>query len=577
MNIIKDYSDWEAEFDYENMSPYIEDPNRPWLKSRPPSLPNSIHFAPIPVHDFIKVNASKHLNNVCIYHKPSDKKYTYREVLNYADKIANALYELGIRKGDAVGIMSGNCPEFLFCLLGILETGATVVPINPLLKESDVIHIVRESGHIKVVFVHKANYRTIKRTRKEVEIKDVILLATEEAKDDAITLEEFIEGKAANAPEVDIDPDNDLAALLFTGGTTGLPKGVMLTHTNLVANSLQIIYSNLGDSTREELEALVGKIVNLAILPLCHAFGFTVALIYMASAAMMVIFASFDPVEILEAIEFYKIELFVGVPVMFQMLINCPDFTERDLSSLESASSGSAPLAPELARKWEDVVGTKVFQGYGLTETSPGTHGAARWMQGIKPESIGMPIIDTDAKIINPDTLDELAINEIGELLIKGPQVMKGYWKRPEATAATFVDGWLRTGDLARMDNDGYFYIEGRTKDMVKYKGYKVMPREVEEKLMEHPAILEAGVIGIPDPNIGETIKAFIVLKQDYKDKGITERDIIEWAKEKMATYKYPRHVEFLRSLPRTAIGKVFRRKLREMELEKKEKPLIPL
>ncbi|MFW9940825.1 MAG: AMP-binding protein [Candidatus Thorarchaeota archaeon] len=577
MNIIKDYSDWEAEFDYENESPYIEDSNRPWLKNRPPTLPKSIHFDSIPVHEAIKVRASQHLNNVCVYHKPSDRKYTYREVLNYADRIANALYELGIRKGDAVGIMSGNCPEFLYCVMGILETGATVVPINPLLKESDVTHIIRDAGHIKAVFVHKANYRTIKRTRKQVDIKDVILLATEEGKDDAIPLEEFIEGKAAIAPEVDIDPDNDLAALLFTGGTTGLPKGVMLTHTNLVANIHQIIYSRLGDSTLEELEAQVGKVVNLAVLPLCHAFGFTVALIYMASAAMMVIFASFDPVEILKAIEYYEIDLFVGVPVMFQMLINCPDFTERDLSSLESASSGSAPLAPELARKWEEIVGTKVFQGYGLTETSPGTHGAAEWLSGITPESIGIPIIDTDAKIINPDTLKELPINEIGELLIKGPQVMKGYWKNPEATAATFVGDWLRTGDLARMDENGYFYIEGRTKDMVKYKGYKVMPREVEEKLMEHPAILEAGVVGIPDPNIGETIKAFIVLKPDYRDKGITERDIIEWAKENMAGYKYPRHVEFLRSLPRTTIGKVFRRKLREMELEKKEKPLTPI
>ena len=577
MNIIKDYSDWEVELEYENESPYIENLNRPWFKNRPPTLPKSIHFDPIPVHEFVKVRASKYLNNVCVYHKPLDKKYTYRELLNNAGKIANALHELGIRKGDAVGIMSGNCPEFLFCVLGILETGATVVPINPLLKEPDVTHIVREAGHIKAIFAHKANYRTIKKTRKQAEVKNVILLAAEEAKDETITLEDFMIGKAAKAPEVDIDPGNDIAALLFTGGTTGLPKGVMLTHNNLVSDILQIIYNTLGDSTVEELEANVGTGINLSVLPLCHSFGFTVVLLFLATAFMLVMFSSFDPVEILEAIEHYKIELFVGVPVMFQMIVNCPDFTERDLSSLEGASSGSAPLAPDLAKKWEQVVGTKVFQGYGLTETSPATHGSASWMPGIKPESIGMPVIDTDAKIINPDTLEELPTNEIGELLIKGPQVMKGYWKKPEATAATFVDDWLRTGDLARIDENGYFYIEGRTKDMVKYKGYKVMPREVEEKLMEHPAILEAGVVGIPDPNIGETIKAFIVLRENYRDKGITERDIIEWAKEKMAGYKYPRHVEFLRFLPRTTIGKIFRRKLREKELEKKEKPLTPL
>ncbi|MFX1260138.1 MAG: class I adenylate-forming enzyme family protein, partial [Promethearchaeota archaeon] len=281
---------------------------------------------------------------------------------------------------------------------------------------------------------------------------------------------------------------------------------------------------------------------------------------------MQIMFSSFNPGEVLEAIEYYRIRRFIGVPVMYQMLINHPDFTERDLSSLEISGSGSAALAPELAKKWTSVVGTETGQGYGLTEASPITHTAAEWMPEIIPESIGIPIINTDAKIVNPETLEELPPGQIGELLIKGPQVMKGYWKRPEATEATIVKGWLRTGDLARMDENGYFYIEGRTKDMVKYKGYKVMPREVEEKLYEHPAILEAGVIGVPDPNIGETIKAFIVLKPEYRDGKISEHEIIEWAKERLAAYKYPRKVQFIKSLPRTAVGKIFRRKLRELE-----------
>ena len=254
------------------------------------------------------------------------------------------------------------------------------------------------------------------------------------------------------------------------------------------------------------------------------------------------------------------------------MLINNPDFTERDLSSREEANSGSAALPPELAKKWEDVVGIKVGQGFGLTETSPITHMAAKWMPEIRSESIGVPIIDTDAKIVNSDTLKELEPGEIGELLIKGPQVMKGYWKNPEETKKTIIDGWLRTGDLARMDEQGYFYIEGRSKDIIKYKGYKVMPREVEEKLYEHPAILEAGVVSAPDPNIGETIKAFVVLKPEYKDSDITERNIINWAKERLAGYKYPRQVEFLNVLPRTSVGKIFRRKLRERTLREEKK-----
>ncbi len=572
--MMKNYSNWEAVFDNENESPFVN-PSRLWLKHKTSLVPKTIKFDPIPVHELIKLSANMCPNNVCVVHKPTNKKYTYRELINNADRIANALNELGIGKGDAVGIMSGNCPEFLFCFLGILETGATLVPINPLLRESEVTHIIRESGHIKAIFASKANYRTIKKTRKQIEVKHVILIATDTAKDDTITLEEFIKDKAARAPDVEIDPINDIAALLFTGGTTGLPKGVMQTHSNLVYAALIAIA--ISNESIEEANAQRGNGVNLSILPLCHAMGFTIVIIFLYAAWMLIMMDSFKPAEVMEAIEHYRVKIFVGVPVMFQMMINHPDFTERDLSSLEAVVSGSAALAPELANKWEKIVGSKVSQGYGLTETSAISHSSATWLPEIRPESIGVPVYDTDSIIVNPDTLEELKQGEVGEILIKGPTVMKGYWKKPDATKRDVVNGWLRTGDLGRMDEDGYFYIEGRTKDMIKYKSYKIMPREVEEKLFEHQAILEAGVVGIPDPNIGETIKAFVVLKSDYRDKGITEREIIEWAKERMAGYKYPRQVEFMNSLPRTAVGKIFRRKLRDMELEKQQKSLAPL
>ncbi|MFW9948662.1 MAG: AMP-binding protein [Candidatus Thorarchaeota archaeon] len=571
---MKDYSEWKPILDYENESPYIENPNRTWLKLKSPKVPKSIKFEPIPLHEFLKLSARKFPNNILVYHKPTDKKYTYRELIYYADRIANALHELGIKKGDAVGLMSINCPEFLFCVLGILETGASLVPINPLLKESEVSHIIKDAGNINTVFVHKNNFRTIKKTLNEVEISNIILLAAEETKPNTITLEELIKDKASKPPDVDIDPINDVAALLFTGGTTGLPKGVMLTHNNLVSNALSILYNS--ESSYDEVEELKGTTVVLSILPLCHSFGFVVVNTAMYAAEMLVIFDSFEPSEIMEAIEFYRIPLFVGVPVMYQMIINHPEFTERDLSSIEGSVSSAATLAPEFARKWEQVIGTKIGQGYGLTEASPATHLPAAWLPEVRPESVGVPILDTDSKIVNPDTLEEVKIGEVGEILIKGPQIMKGYWNRPEDTKRDIVNGWLRTGDLGRIDEQGYFYIEGRTKEMIKYKGYKVMPKEVEEKLFEHPAIADVGVVGIPDPNIGETIKAFIVLNPEYKDK-VTEEDIIEWAKERLAGYKYPRQVEFIKSLPRTTIGKVFRLKLREMELKKKEKPLAPL
>ncbi|MFX1377414.1 MAG: class I adenylate-forming enzyme family protein [Promethearchaeota archaeon] len=565
---MKDYSDWEPTLDFENESPYLESPNRLWLQHKAENVPKSVKFDPIPLHEFIRKGCQDFLNNVCVYYKPTDKKYTYRELLSTADRIANALDEAGVKKGDGVGIMASNCPEFLFCVLGILETGASVVPINSLLREEDVVHIISDAGIIDTIFIHSNQYRVIKKVRKKVELKNVIMLGAKEAKEGTITLDEFIDGKAPKPPDVEIDPLNDLAALLYTGGTTGLPKGVMLTHNNLVSDALCAMY--MAGEPEEDEPTLFGIGVNLSILPLCHSFGFTVVCIAMHLAAMLVMFASFNPEEILEAIEYYKIEGFVGVPVMFQMIVNSPDFTKRDLSSVERAGSGSAALPIEVSKKWEEVTGVKPSQGYGLTEASPITHTSAEWLPETITESIGVPIIDTDSKIVNPDTLEELPPNEIGELLIKGPQIMKGYWKKPKETAETIIEGgWLRTGDLARMDERGYFFIEGRTKDIIKYKGYKVMPREVEEKLFAHPAVLDVGVISAPDPNIGETIKAYIVLRPEYVDK-TTERDIIDWAKEKMAGYKYPRQVEFINVLPRTAVGKIFRRKLRERDLKDK-------
>lgn len=557
---MKDYSEWEVKLDFENESLYVN-PNRPWLKFREQDVPKSIKFDPIPIHEFLKWIARKYPNNVCVYHIPTDKKYTYRELIHFSDKVGNALSNLGIKKGDSVAIMSENCAEFIFCVIGIMETGAMVVPVNPLLKESDVEHIVRDAGNVKAFFVHKNNYRTVKRVRKKIVIGNLILIGTDEEKPDTITYNELISDVNPKPPDVNFDPINDIVALMYTGGTTGLPKGVIWTHDGLLHSCISLAYSS-GNTYDEN----VGNYVNLSILPLCHAMGFGILIIALYLAAMLVMFP-FNPSEVLKAIEFYRVKLFVGVPVMYQMLINSPEFTETDLSSLESSGSGSAALAPEFNKKFENTVGFKVGQGYGLTESSAFATSAAAWMPEIKPNSIGVPNIDVDVIIVNPDTMEELKPGEIGELLIKAPNVMKGYWKNPEATKQDIVNDWLRTGDLARMDEDGYFFIEGRTKDMVKYKGYKVMAREVEEKLVEHPVILEAGVVGVPDPNIGETIKAYIVIKPEFKDK-ITERDIIEWSKENLAAYKYPRQVEFINVLPRTAVGKIFRRKLREQAVE---------
>ncbi|MFX0040343.1 MAG: class I adenylate-forming enzyme family protein [Promethearchaeota archaeon] len=562
---MKDYSNWEPFLDYENESPYLENPDRQWIKFRPDYIPKSIKFEPIPLHEYLKLRITKFLNNVCVYYKPEEKNYTYRDLVYISEKIANALYEIGVKKGDSVGIMANNCPEFLFCCLGVLEIGAILIPINPLLKEADVTHIITDAGNMNTIFVHKNNFRTIRKVKKDFELKNVILIGSEEPKPDTITIHEFLKKKVPKHPEIDIDPMKDIAVLLYTGGTTGLPKGVMLTHNNIIATSLSSLY---GLKERDvEIDDVLGKRVFLSVLPLCHSFGFQILISSLVMVSMLVIFDSFNVSDVLDAIEYFKPPLFIGVPVMFQMLINSPGFKERDLSSLESAISGSAALSPELNKRWEEVVGFKVGQGFGLTETSAISHMRPTWLPKIIPESIGIPLIDTDVKIVNPDTLEELSPGEIGEILIKGPQIMKGYWKKPEETANTIINGWLRTGDLARMDINGYFYIEGRTKDIIKYKGYKIMPKEIEEKLCQHPAVLEVGVVSAPDPEIGETIKAYITIKPDYQGK-VTENHIIEWSKERMAPYKYPRKVEFVNILPRTAVGKIFRRKLRERALK---------
>lgn len=567
---MKDYSNWKVEIDYENESKWV-DPNRPWLKHRNAATPpeaKALIFEPIPLHELLKLRVKKYPNNVCIYCTSRDKKYTYRELVNYADRIANALYSAGVRKGDSVGLYTYNIPEFAFCYLGIMATGASVSPINPLLKVSDIEHIINEAGNIKNIIVQKKLYpELIKIKSKGIELENIIVIDANEAPDGAITLEDFIQGKSPTPPDVDFDPINDIAALLWTGGTTNLPKGVMLTHNNLVSNALPAILAS---------EPLSGLLTQACVLPLCHSYGFIVINIHIGLAVQMLMFSKFNAEEVLSAIEFYKIPTFAGVPMMYQRMVNSPVFTERDLSSLTAVGSGSAALPMDIARKWEKIVGIKISNGYGLTETSPGTHGQKLWMPENKPESIGAPNLETDSIIVDPATLDEMQIGSEGELLVRGPQIMKGYWRQPDATARVLIKDkegkiWLRTGDLAKMDKDGYFYITGRSKQMIKYKGYKIMPVEVENKLYEHPAIREVAVTGVPDPNVGETIKAFVALRDEFKGK-VSERDIIEWSKERMAAYKYPRRVEFIDEIPRTSVHKPDRKRLLEMELEKQKK-----
>nr|MDO8082813.1 AMP-binding protein [Candidatus Freyarchaeota archaeon] len=556
--MIEDKPLYIAEYDYKKQSPWVR-PKRVWENLIPKNVPKTIKYPEIPLHYIGREAARRYPHNLAIYFVPEERKYTYRELMHWSDKTAMGLADMGVEKGDGVGVYMTNSPEFIFSVYGISQNGAITVPINPMLKASDIEHIVNDSGIINTLICSSVLYPNIEKVREKVEIENVITYG--EKKPNTTSLKEMMDKYPAKPPEVKINPKEDLCTLMYTGGTTGLPKGVMQTHYNIVSNVYQMIGME-PNSPQEE-----GRVSCITVLPMCHTFGFSQAQLYIAQKAMMLLYTGFNPEQVMKAVELYRTENFVGIPLMFQFLINDPNFEKYDLSSLYRVISGAAPIPEELIRRWKEVVGSDVGQGYGLSESSPTTHMKPTWLPQ-KGLSIGIPVVDTDVKIVDVDTGSELPPGEVGELMVKGPQVMKGYWKQPEKTKETIEDGWLHTGDLAYMDDEGYFYIAGRQKDIIKYKGYKVLPDEVEDKLYNHPAVLECAVIGVPDPEIGETIKAFVVLREEYKGK-ITEQEIMDWAKKEMAGYKWPRIVKFIDKVPRTPIGKVLRRALREQEKNK--------
>ncbi len=568
--------DFEDVADFENESSWVR-PGRLWLKNRDKrDVPKSLKYPKLAgAYCFLRRSALHYPNNRAFHYIPKNEKFTYYETDYYSDIFANALVsKYGIKKGDGIAVMTGNNSEFIFAVYGIMKTGGVLIPINPLLKKKEVSYIVNSAGNIKVFVVADDLLGTVKRVGKESDIGDLIVIS-DKTDSEQTTFNELLNAYQPKPPLVKLDIEEDLAALLFTGGTTGLPKGVMLSHANIIANSFQFLMSGAAgtyDSFGDNIDRL-GKMSTITSNPLCHGFGFFVLNSCIAGVVTLLI-DTFNPGKILKWIEMYRLASYSGIPLMFNMLINHPDFQKADLSSLEMAGSGAAPLPPKTAEIWKKKTGLKVINAYGLTEATCMATLAQCWEE-INPESISFPIIDTDAKIVlPPDFITELPIGEIGEMIIRGPQVMKGYWKNLEATANTLVEDekgrlWLRTGDLAKMDKNGFFYIVGRSKEQIKYKGYRVLPAEVESGLYEHPAVLECGVIGLPDEKSGETIKAFIRLKSEYEGK-VTEQDIIEWAKENMAGYKWPRIVEFVSSIPRTPVGKVMRRALMEKEMKKK-------
>ncbi|WP_434402453.1 AMP-binding protein [Planococcus sp. 11815] len=554
---------------------------KPWLAHYPAEVPHTLTYPSMPVQEYLTKAYEDFPQKTAIHFLGKD--LSYEELYQSAMKMANYLQKLGIQKGDRVSIMLPNCPQAVISFYGILYAGGVVVMTNPLYTEREISYQMKDSG-AKAIIALDILFPRINKVIKETDLENVIVTGIKDyltfpknlvypfiqKKQYGMTVKVehrginhlFTEIMKTASPQITKPPfdfDEDLALLQYTGGTTGSPKGVMLTHRNLISNAT-MCDAWLYKSKRSE-ETIMG------IIPLFHVYGLTTVLILsVMQGNKMVLLPKFDPEQALKTINKQKPTLFPGAPTLYIGLLNHPDIKKYDLSSIEACLSGSAPLPTEVQEKFERITGGKLVEGYGLTETSPVTHSNLVWGERTKG-SIGMPYPDTDCEIFLPGTTDPVPNGQIGEIAIQGPQVMKGYWNRPDATAATIVDGWLLTGDLGYMDEEGQFFIVDRKKDMIIAGGFNIYPREIEEVLYEHKAIQECVVAGIPDPYRGETVKAYIVLKEGYT---VTEEQLDKHCREHLAAFKVPRIYEFRKELPKTAVGKILRRSLVDEEIAKR-------
>ena len=556
---------------------------KPWYRFWPEGVPKHIDYPEIPLSDLLKNTAESNPNHVAIVY--FDREMTYRELNLASDKFATALADLGVKKGDKVAFFLPNIPQFVISYYGAIRIGAIETAISPLYKEREVEHQLNDS-EAETIVVLDLLYPILEKVLDRTKVKRIIVTSLKEymppakaflgsllkkipshkveRKPNIHFFQELLSKYGANPPKVDINPNEDLVALQYTGGTTGISKGAMLTHMNLVSNAVACEAWLRGTKGHETFLDSVAAVPHLGMTT-----GMNAPILL---AGKMVILPRFDVVSTFQAIQKHRVTVFCGAPTMYAMLLAHPDLKKYDLKSIRFCISGSAPLPPEVQKKWMEVAGGVLVEGYGLTESSPVTHcnPLDKSMKTVKVGSIGLPWPDTDAKIMDIETGEkELGLNEDGELVVKGPQVMKGYWKMPEESAAVLRNGWLYTGDVAKMDVDGYFYITDRKKDLIKYKGYSVYPREIEDVIYEHPAVKICAVIGKPDPVASEIPKAFVVVKEG---KTATEEEIKQFVNSKVAPYKAVREVEFRTELPMTLVGKVLRRVLQEEERQKAAK-----
>lgn len=570
--------------------------NRPWFAHYDEGVPQEIDIPDIPLYRVLDDAAQKYPKNIAtrmvLKYLPLglaiQSKLTYRELDETANRFANALISLGLQHGDRVAVMLPNTPQTVIAFFGTLKAGGTVVNTNPIYTARELEHQLKDSG-AETLVIMSGLYDTYAKIKDETNVKNVIVTDVSDSlswpfksmvektlrkagqmKDvpEGSGIHHFydlLKGQSTTAPKVQPNPE-DIALFQYTGGTTGVPKAAMLTHHNLVANSAQLVawFPTLD----------FGKERTLFALPSFHVYGMTVGMLFTiyAGCELVIIPDPRNTTHVLDVIEHEKITLYPGVPAMYIGIINHPKVQDYNLRSIKACLSGGSALPVEVAMKFEEITGGRLVEGFGMTESSPVTH-ANPLIGEVRVGSIGLPIPNTDAHIVTlePNDKGEYEILEEigaeGELRVKGPQVMKGYWGREDETAKTLTpEGWLHTGDIAKMDEDGYFYIVDRKKDLIIAGGYNIVPREVEEVLFAYPAVMEAAVVGVPHPRRGETVKAFIVL---VDGETATEDEIKAYCRENLAPYKIPRLIEFRDELPKSGVGKVLRRELVREEKEK--------
>ncbi len=553
---------------------------KPWISSYNKGVPHTISYPRTTLQACLEATAARYPHHAAIIFM--GKKITYRGLLDSVNRFAASLQQLGISQGDKVALFLPNSPQFVIAYYGVLKSGATVVPANPLYVERELLHLLKDSDTRTVITLDlKALFDKVFAVKHAAGLKHVIVSGLQEylpspqnilfpllkrkeiaspIGNDVLRMRDLVTAKAPagySGPEVGHD---HTAVILYTGGTTGVPKGVCLTHDNLVANVLQCLYWVPGIRP--------GKETFLTVLPIFHAFSMTTSMnLPIYAGGTMVLLPRFEVVRLLESIDKRRPTLFMGVPAVFNSIIQRPDLKRHDLSSIRYCISGGDTLPARVQHEFEQMTGCKLVEGYGLTEASPVV--TCNPLLG-KRKGIGLPLPDTICKVVDPDTGASVAPGQDGELLIQGPQVMRAYCEAPTETANVLRDGWLYTGDIVRMDEDGYFEFVERKKDVIKVSAtdyvtaYKVYPSEVEETLLKHGEVREAAVVGIPDPLQGERVVAHVVLRPGAS---VTADELIGYCRRELAQYKVPSRIEFVNVLSKNALGKVKRKESRHKAL----------